>query len=346
MGRDLAIDLGTKNTIAFAEGRGVVLAEPTVVAVERERGKMVAAGWDALREIDAAPDELEAVWPVRNGAVADFVIAEWILSRFVRKLRRRVYGRFLRFPVRPRALLCVPAGATDLEFSTTKRVVLAAGVRSVQTIEVPLAAAVGAGLEVEEVEGSMIVDIGCGKMEAAVLCLGSIVAGCSARTGSGAMDAAIRSYLRKSRNLSVDLQEAERLKIELGSALPLSEPEFAEVSGVDALTGSPKTTMINSTEIHAVIEACVDTFVEVIRRALENSSAELVSDIAERGLVLAGGGAQLRLLEDLLHYKLGVPVVMAQQPLECAAVGAGMLLDRAENRSDRVEQASKAEASW
>ena len=319
---NLAIDLGTQNTVVFAEGRQVVLAEPTVAAVERERGKMVAAGWDALRALRQSPDELEAVWPVQNGVVADFTIAEWVLSRFLRKVRRRVYGRFLRPLVRPQALLCVPAGATDLELSTTKQVVLDAGVRDVQTIEGPLAAAMGAGLAVEEVEGSMIVDIGCGKMEAAVLCLGSIVAGRSARTGAGAMDAAIRSYLREEHSLSVALEEAERLKIELGSALPLTEPELAEVSGVDVLSGNPKTTTIDSTEIYGAIKGCVGIFVEGIRRALENSSAELVSDIAEQGIVLAGGGARLRLLDEMLHYNLGVPVVVARQPLECAAIGA------------------------
>ncbi len=333
MGKDLAIDLGTQNTVVFAEGHGVVLVEPTVAAVEHERGKIVVAGRDALRALQDSAGELKAVWPVRNGAVADFAVTEWFLSSFLRKVRRRVYGRFRRPLVRPRVLLCVPAGTTDLELATARQVVLDAGVRSVQTVDGPLAAAVGAGLAVEEVEGSMVVDIGCGKTEAAVLCLGNIVAGCSARTGAGAIDVAIRSYLRKVHGLLVDLQEAERLKIELGSALPLPELESAQVSGWDALYGSPKTAMISSMEVHRATKGCVDTFVEVIRKALENSSAELVSDIAERGIVLTGGGAKLRLLDELLQYKLGVPIVVAQQPLECTSVGAGMLLTRGETSS-------------
>ncbi len=330
LGKDLAIDLGTRSTAVFAESRGLVLVEPTVAAIERKRNRTIAAGWDAIRALRDSPGELEAAWPMKDGAVADFKIAEELLSFFLRKVRRRSYGRFFRPPARPRALLCVPAGATDLEHATFKRVAMSAGVRSVRTIEAPLAAAMGAGLAVEETEGSMVVDIGCGKTEAAVLCLGSIVAGCSARTGSGAMDAAIRSYLCEKYDLSVDLREAERIKVELGEALPPTEQEPAEVGGVDLLSGDPETVLIGGAEVHRAIKGCVDTVVEVIRRALENTSAELVSDIAGKGIVLTGGGAQLRLLDDLLHYKLGVPVIVARRPAECAAVGAGMFLRQEE----------------
>lgn len=334
LGRDLAIDLGTQNTVVFAEGRGVVLAEPTVVAVEREGGKRGAAGWDAVRALRRSPEALEAVWPVRNGAVADFAVAEWLLKIFLRKVRRRVYGRFSRPLLRPRALLCVPAGANDLETSTIRRVAMRVGVRAVQDIEGPLAAAMGAGLAVEDVTGSMVVDIGCGKTEAAVLCLGDIVTGCSTRTGTGAMDAAIAAYLRRERGLSIDSWEAERIRIELGSALSPIEPEFAKAEGRDLLTGVPTTALIDGAEVHRAIKGCVDTVVEVIRRALEYGSAELVSDISERGIVLTGGGARLGTLDDLLHYKLGVPVTVARDPLECAAVGAGMLLGRGESGAD------------
>jgi rod shape-determining protein MreB len=328
--RDLAIDLGTHNTVVFTAGRRIVLAEPSLAAVERERGQVVAAGWDARQALREAPGELEAVWPLTNGVVADFEVAERMVAQFIRKARRRAAGRLLRIPMKPRALVCVPAGATNLELSTARRVVLAAGVRDVRTIEAPLATALGAGLPVDETRGSMIVDIGSGKTEVAVLSLGEIVAGASVRCGGDAMDDSIRSYFRREHIFSVDAREAERLKIELGSALPPGgdEEDFEEVCGVDILSGSPKTILTNNKELYRAIKGCVDILVEAVRRALESTPAELVSDIARGGIVLCGSGARLRLLEDLLHYKAGVPVCVAKEPHKCAAMGAGLILER------------------
>ena len=274
------------------------------------------------------PDALEAVWPLRSGVVADFGVAEQMLSFFIRKVRRRVYGRFLRPPVKPRALVCVPAGATNLELSSVRRVAVAAGVKSAQTIEAPLAAAIGAGLPVDATRGSMIVDIGGGKTEVAVLTMGEIVAGASVRSGGDAMDEAIRSYIRKEHTLSVELREAERLKIESGSALPLEKDGFVEASGMDLLSEGPKTIPIDTTELYQAIKECVEIIVEAVRTTFESTSAELISDIAEEGITLCGGGAQLTLLEDLLRYKVGLPVRVAKEPQKCAAMGAGRVLER------------------
>lgn len=332
--RDFAIDLGTQNTVVFAKGRGIVLAEPSLVAAERERELVIAAGWKAWKALREAPAELDAVWPMMNGVVADFEVAEQMLAHFLRKARRRAGGQLLgplvKPLVKPRVFICVPAGATNLEISTARRVAVAAGVRDACTIEGPLAAARGAGLPVDQTRGSMIVDIGSGKTEAAVLSLGEIVAGASVRSGGDAIDASIRSYFRREHGISVNAREAKRLKIQLGSALPLGEDEFEAVSGVDLLSESPKTIPTNNKEISRAIKGCVEIVVEVVRRTLESTPAELVSDVSKGGIVLCGNGARLRLLDDLLWLKVGVPVSVAKEPHKCAAMGAGLMLERGE----------------
>ncbi len=332
-GQDLAIDLGTRSTQIYATGHGVVLSEPSLAAVDDEREQVVAAGWEAKRLLQDEPAGLEAVWPLKSGVVADFEVAEQMLSFFLRKVRRRVYGvygRFLRPPVKPRVLLCVPPGATNLEISTACRVAIAAGARKAHTIEGPLAAAIGAGLPIDQSRGSMIVDVGGGKTEVAILSLGEIVAGVSVRIGGNDMDAAIRSYIRREHILSINLREAERLKIELGSALPLEEDELAKVGGADLFSGDSKdskTILVRSSETHEAIKGCLKAIAEAVRVTFESTSAELVSDIAEGGVVLCGSGAQLRFLEDLLRYQIGVPVYIAKEPHKCAAMGAGWVLE-------------------
>lgn len=309
-----------------------MLAEPSLAAVDRESGLVVAAGRAASKALRDESAGLEAVWPLAHGVVADFEVAEQMLSYFLRKVRRRVYGVYGRFfppLMKPKVLVCVPAGATELELSSARRVVVAAGAREAHTVEGPLAAAIGAGLPVDGTRGSMIVDVGGGKTEAAILSMGEIVAGTSVRSGGDDMDDAVRSYIRKEHILSIDLREAERLKIELGSALPLEEDEFVEVSGVDLLTGNSKdskTILVSSMETHEAIKGCVKTIAEVVRVTLEGTPAGLVSDIVEGGIVVCGGGAQLRLLEDLLRYKTGVPVSVVHDPRKCPALGAGRML--------------------
>ncbi|MGB3633788.1 MAG: rod shape-determining protein [Rubrobacteraceae bacterium] len=336
-GPGLAIDFGTRSTQVYAKGRGVVLAEPSLAAVDCESGLVIAAGRAAIKTLQDESAGLEAVWPLAHGVVADFEVAEQMLSYFLRKVRRRVYGvygRFFRPRMKPKMLVCVPSGATDLEVSSARRVVVAAGAREAYTVEGTLAAAIGAGLvgaelAVDGTRGSMIVDVGGGKTEAAVLSMGEIVAGTSVRIGGDDMDDAIQSYIRKEHILSIDLQEAERLKIELGSALPLEEDEFVEVSGVNLLTGDskdPKTILVSSTEIHEAIKRFVEAIAEVVRVTLESTPVELVSDVAEGGIAVCGGGAQLRLLEDLLRYKTGVPVSVVHDPHKCAVLGAGQML--------------------
>ena len=334
-GYDLAIDLGTQSTQIYAAGRGIMLSEPSLAAVEGEGRRVIGAGWAASRLLRDEPAGLEAVWPLANGVVADFETAERMLAHFIRKARRRACTSFLRPPMKPRALVCVPAGATNLELSSLGRTVSAAGVRAVNTIEGPLAAAIGAGLPIYQSRGTMVVDIGSGKTEAAVLCMGEIVAGTSIRCGGAAIDEAIRSYCRREHIFLVDAREAERLKIELGSALPIGEEEEFEVAdGVDLLSGSSKTILLSSTEIYRAIRGSVQSVVEVVRKTFESTPVELFTDIVEGGLVLCGGGTRLRLLADLLRYKIGVPVSVAREPHKCAAVGAGLVLEREGSRPE------------
>lgn len=337
MGRDLAIDCGTRTTLIVARGQRLVLAEPSVAAVERSSGRVVAAGWDVrpalLRERDK--DRLRSVWPLNGGVVADYEVAEQMLARFIRKARRRGDGGFftgglLRAPSRLRALMCVPAGATDLELSWSQRVAAAAGLRDFYTIETPLAAGVGAGMAVGEARGAMVVDVGCGRTEAAVLSLGEIVAGVSVRVAGAAMDEAICRYLRTEHALWVDAREAERLKVGLGSALPptqLEKVRTEEALGIDPLGRAPKKVTVSSAEVYEAIAGYVRTIVEAARSTLERTPVELVSDIAEDGIALTGGGAHLRHFADLLGQKLGVPVFEPEEPLGCAALGAGRFLE-------------------
>jgi len=327
-GRDIAIDLGTANTLVSVKGQGIALSEPSVVALDTKTDEVVAVGSAAKRMIGRTPATIVAVEPLKEGVIADFGVTEKMITHFIRRVqrrgRRRSPGRSL---VGPRVVVCVPSGATDVELRAVREAAEAAGARRAYTIEEPLAAAIGAGLPVEEPEGSMVVDVGGGTTEVAVISLGGIVTKVSVRIAGNEMDRAIASFVQREHKMAVGTQTAERLKIELGSALPLEEEESAEVRGRDLLSGLPKTIVVTSEEVREAIRISVEAIVAAARDTLDRTPPELASDIVERGMVLAGGGALLRNLDERLKRETGVPVHVAENPLGCVAVGSGRYLE-------------------
>ena len=327
-GRDVAIDLGTANTLVFVKGQGIVLSEPSVVAIDNKTDKVVAVGAAAKRMLGRTPGNIVAMRPLKDGVIADFEVTEKMLSYFIRRAqpRRKIY----RSLIGPRVVVCVPSGVTGVELRAVKEATRFAGARQVFTIEEPLAAAIGAGLPVNEAQGSMIVDIGGGTSEVAVISLGGIVTKSSIRIAGNDIDHAISSYIQKEYKISVGTQTAEQLKIELGSAFPLLEEESAEIRGRDLATGLPKTVVITSEQVREAISVPVDAIVTAVRDTLDRTPPELASDIMDRGMVLVGGGALLRLLDERLRRETGVPVHVADDPLMCVAIGGGRSLEEIE----------------
>ncbi len=336
-GRDIAIDLGTANTLVFVRGQGVVFSEPSVVALDTKTQEVVAVGSAAKRMIGRTPATIVAVEPLREGVIADFGATEKMIAHFLRRAQRR--GRRRR-PYRslwgPRVVVCAPSGATGVELRALKEAAESAGARQAYVIEEPLAAAIGAGLPVEEPEGSMVVDVGGGTTEIAVISLGGIVTKVSIRTAGNEMDRAIASFVQREHKVAVGTQTAERLKIELGSALPLEEGESAEVRGRDLLTGLPKTVVVTGAEVGEAIGPAVDAIVGAATDTLNRTPPELASDVVERGMVLAGGGALLRNLNERLRRETGVAVHVAEDPLGCVAVGSGRYLEELGQLSNRI----------
>jgi rod shape-determining protein MreB and related proteins len=324
-GEDIAIDLGTANTLVFVKGQGIVLSEPSVVAVDNKTDKVVAVGGAAKSMIGRTPANIVAMLPLRDGAIADFEITEKMLSYFIRKAQAR--QRLLNLLTKPRVVVCVPSGVTDVELRAVKEAARSAGARQAYTIEEPLAAAIGAGLPVNQAQGSMIVDIGGGTSEVAVISLGGMVTKSSIRIAGNDMDEAISSYIHKQRKISIGTQTAEQLKIELGSAFPLPEEESAEIRGRDLATGLPKTIIVTSEEVREAISVPVEAIVTTVRDTLERTPPELASDILDRGMVLVGGGALLRLLDERLRQETQIPVHVADEPLMCVALGSGRCLE-------------------
>ncbi len=283
-------------------------------------------GSAAKRMIGRTPATIVAVEPLKEGVIADFGVTEKMIAHFIRRAQR--LGRWpYRSLVRPRVVVCVPSGATGVELRAVREAAESAGARRAYTIEEPLAAAIGAGLPVEEPEGSMVVDVGGGTTEVAVISLGGIVTSASVRIAGNQMDRAIASFVQKRHRMAVGIQTAERLKVELGSALPLEEEQSAEVRGRDLLTGLPKTVVVTSEEIRGAISSPVEAIVEAAKGTLDRTPPELASDIMDRGMVLAGGGALLRNLDERLRRETGVPVHVAEDPLRCVAVGSGRYLE-------------------
>lgn len=323
---DLAIDLGTANTLVYLKGKGIVVSEPSVVAVQKDGmggRKVLAVGTEAKKMLGRTPGSIVAIRPMKDGVIADFDITEEMLRYFIQKVHNR------KTLVRPRIVICVPSGITQVEKRAVKESAESAGAREVYLIEEPMAAAIGAGLPITEASGNLIVDIGGGTTEVAVISLAGIVYAKSVRVGGDKMDEAIVQYLKRKYNLLIGERTAEQVKIEIGSAYPDpgGEVRTMEVKGRDLVSGIPKTLEINSNEIREALTETVNAIVEAVRIALERTPPELAADIVDKGVVLAGGGAYLRNLDALLREETGLPVVIAEDPLSCVVLGSGRVLD-------------------
>ncbi len=322
---DMAIDLGTANTLVYVRGRGVVLNEPSVVAIEEYKGRkrVLAVGNEAKRMLGRTPGNIRAIRPLKDGVIADFDIAEEMIKYFVCKVHNR------QMFVTPLIVICVPSGATEVERRAIKDSANHAGAYKVQLIEEPMAAAIGAGLQVTEPSGSMVVDIGGGTTEVAVLSLKGVVYSRSVRVGGDKMDTAIVNYIRRNMNLLIGESSAERIKKEIGSArLPEDgDGKTVEVKGRDLLNGVPKEITISERQVSESLVETVAEIVEAVKVALENTPPELSADIVDKGIVLTGGGALLKDLDQVLRKATGLPVIVAEDPLSCVAKGSGMALD-------------------
>jgi rod shape-determining protein MreB and related proteins len=321
MSRDVAIDLGTANTLVYVSGQGIVLNEPTVIALNRQNGQVLAMGQEAFRMIGRTPGYIVAERPLRRGAITDFEITE----RYIRLVLEKV-GMRRRIP-RPRALICVPSGITEVETRAVREAAVAAGARSVHLVEEPLAAAIGAELPIHEPIGNLIVDIGGGTSEVAVISMGGIVVSKAVRVAGFDIDDAITKYIRKEYGIVVGERTAEQIKIAIGSAFPLPEEEKAEIRGRDLATGLPKVVHITSEEIREAIADPVTQIVQAVVAALSETPPELAQDILTRGIALTGGGGMLRGLDIRMAEECDVPVHLTERPLECVVLGAGKCLE-------------------
>jgi len=320
--RDMGIDLGTANTLVYVKGKGIVLCEPSVVAIQRDTDQILAVGEEAKQMLGRTPGNIIAIRPMKDGVIADFDTTQAMIRYFINKaLRNRT------FFVRPRVVIGVPSGVTAVEERAVREAAMQAGAREAYLIEEPMAAAIGAGLPVHEPTGNMIVDIGGGTTEVAVISLGGIVTSCSIRIAGDEMDEAIMQYIKRTYNLMIGERTAEELKIKIGTAYPANNEEREEVRGRDLVTGLPKTITITSKEVHQALSEPVAAIIEAIRNTLEKTPPELASDIMDRGIVMAGGGALLRGLDRLVAEETGMPVHLADEPLLAVAYGTGKVLE-------------------
>lgn len=315
---DIGIDLGTANTLVNVKDQGIVLREPSVVAVKGD--KALAVGDEAKRMLGRTPGSVTAIRPLKDGVIADFYITEEMLRYFIKKATARYYL------IKPRVLIAIPSGITEVERRAVKESAEAAGARRVHLIEEPMAAAIGVGLPVQEAAGNMIVDIGGGTTEVALISLSGIVYSRSVRCAGDELDDAIISYMRRTYNLMVGERTAEDIKIRIGSAYPLPQELSIEVKGRDLVAGLPKTVTIRSEEVREALTEQLNTIVDAVRTTLERCPPELAADLVDRGIVLAGGGALLRGLDQLLHEQTGLPIHIAEDPLSAVAEGTGKAL--------------------
>jgi rod shape-determining protein MreB len=318
---DVAIDLGTANTLVYLKGKGIVLNEPSVVAVDRTTNKVIAVGKEAKSMLGRTPDEIHAVRPLKDGVIADFEKTEDLLREFIQKaLRRRTW-------VRPRIIICVPSGITEVEKRAVQDSAQHAGAREVLLVPEPIAAAIGVGLPVGKPSGNMIIDIGGGTTEIAVMALNSIVNQQSIRVGGDEMDEAIVQYVKKAYNLLIGEQTAEQIKIKIGSAFRLEQEEEMEIKGRDLVAGIPKTMKISSVEVREALSEPLQQIVDALMQSLEKTPPELASDIVDRGIVMTGGGSLLRGIDMLLREATNLPITVAEDPLSCVVLGTGKILD-------------------
>jgi rod shape-determining protein MreB len=323
---DMAIDLGTANTLVYVKGRGIVLNEPSVVAITTNKGKrqVLAVGEEAKQMVGRTPGNIQAIRPLRDGVIADFEVAEEMIKHFIRKVHNR------RSFVAPEIIICVPSGSTAVERRAIQESAEGAGGRRVYLIEEPMAAAIGAGLPVTEPRGSMVVDIGGGTTEVAVISLGGIVYSCSVRVGGDKMDEAIINYIRRTHNLLIGESTAEKIKKEIGSAIicPNSHEIQMSIKGRSLINGVPQEVEINQKQIAESMVEVVSAIIEGVKRALENTAPELSADIVDSGIVLTGGASQLKNLHEVLSHATGLFVFVAENPLNCVVEGTGLALEQ------------------
>ena len=319
--KDIGIDLGTANTLVTLKGKGVILKEPSVVAIDRRSGNILATGYEAKEMLGRTPETIKAVRPLKDGVIADFTATQLMLKNIVSKVCQRYNAG------RPRVVVGVPSGITEVEERAVEESVLRAGAKEVYLIEEPMAAAIGANLDVAEPTGNVIVDIGGGTTEVAVISLGGVVISNSLRTAGDELDEDIVNYIKREMGLAIGETTAEEIKIEIGCALPLMTEASMEVRGRDLGNGLPRNVIVTSTQIEEAMHDSINEIVEVVKATLEKTPPELASDIVEKGIVLAGGGALIRNLDKLLSQKTEMPVYIAEDPLECVVKGTGKTLE-------------------
>ncbi len=319
--RDIGIDLGTANTLVYMRGKGIVMREPSVVAVDLKKDEVMAVGTEAKEMIGRTPGSISAIRPLKDGVIADFDVTAAMLRHFIKAALKATWAH------RPRLIVCIPSGVTEVERRAVEDAARQAGARNVELIEEPMAAAIGAGLQVEEAAGCMVVDIGGGTSEIAVISLGDIVTFCSVRTAGDDFDDAIVSYIKKKYNLLIGERTAEDIKIKIGSAFPYEDEGQMDVKGRNLVDGLPKNITITAEEVREALADPVSVIVDAIRSTLERTPPELSADIITNGIMLTGGGALLRGLDQLVSRETGMPVHVAENPLDCVVTGTGKCLD-------------------
>ena len=319
--RDIGIDLGTANTLVYVQGKGIVMREPSVVAVDVKKEEVMAVGMEAKEMIGRTPGSISAVRPLKDGVIADFEVTSAMLRYFIKRAMKNAFFS------RPRLIVCIPSGVTEVELRAVKEASRNAGARDVELIVEPMAAAIGAGLDVADAAGCMIVDIGGGTSEVAVISLGDIVTAQSVRVAGDDFDEAIISYIKKKFNLLIGMRTAEELKIKLGSAFPYEDESTMDVKGRNLVDGLPKNIVISAEEVREALADPVGAIVDAVKSTLERTPPELSADIIDNGIMLTGGGALLRGLDMLINRETGMPVHVAENPLDCVVNGTGKCLD-------------------
>jgi rod shape-determining protein MreB and related proteins len=319
---EIAVDLGTANTLVYVKGDGIVLNEPSVVAIEKATGKIKGIGLEAKRMLGRTPEGIIAVRPLKDGVIADFDVTEQMLRRFLKTIIDKHF-----FRMKPRVIVCVPSGITEVERRAVRDSAETAGAKQVLMVAEPMAAAIGVGLPVETPTGNMVIDIGGGTTEIAVIALSGLISDTSIRVGGDELDQAIVQFMRKNYNLLVGDSTAETIKMRIGSASPGGEEREMEVKGRDLVSGIPKTVRVHSSEIREALQEPIQQIVDAVRRSLEVTPPELASDIVDRGIIMTGGGALIRGLDVLLHQETGLPIHVDEDPLTCVVRGAGRILD-------------------
>lgn len=334
-GKDIGIDLGTANILVTLKGKGIVLKEPSVVAIDRRSGAIMATGHEAKEMLGRTPDQIKAVRPLKDGVIADFTATQLLLKNIITKVCQRYNAG------KPRVVVGVPSGITEVEERAVEESVLQAGAREVYLIDEPMAAAIGANLDVAEPSGSIIVDIGGGTTEVAVISLGGIVISHSLRIAGDELDQDIVNFVKREMNVAIGETTAEQIKMEIGCAAPLMTEESMEVRGRDLTTGLPKNITITSSQMEEAMKDSIAEIIDVVKSTLEKTPPELASDIVEKGIVLAGGGALIRNLDKLLSQKTNMPVYIAENPLDCVVKGTGKTLEDLERLKSVLINARK-----